>query len=291
MQYLKAIILGIVQGLTEFLPVSSSGHLSIFQHFMGISGESSFSLSVMLHFGTLVAVFIVFYKTFLAIFKEIGLFFKDLFTGKLQFKEISDDRRMLYMLFLSCLPLLILMIPIGNDKKLMDIVSDITGDKDIIAEGIFFIITAILLLLSSYFYNKRTADYPKKVNTKQAFLIGFAQLFATLPGISRSGATITTGMLSKVDKEYMVRYSFVLGTPAILAANLMDIKKLAETGSFDFGIAPAILGIIVSCIVGILAIKLTVFLVKKDKFKIFGYYCLLLGIGVTVAGIVEKFIK
>ena len=183
------------------------------------------------------------------------------------------------------------MIPIGNDRKLMDIVSDITGDKDIIAEGIFFIITAILLLLSSYFYNKRTADYPKKVNTKQAFLIGFAQLFATLPGISRSGATITTGMLSKVDKEYMVRYSFVLGTPAILAANLMDIKKLAEMGSFDFGIAPAILGIIVSCIVGILAIKLTVFLVKKDKFKIFGYYCLLLGIGVTVAGIVEKFIK
>ncbi|MDO5015159.1 MAG: undecaprenyl-diphosphate phosphatase [Clostridia bacterium] len=290
MQYLQAIILGIIQGLTEFLPVSSSGHLSVAQHFMGISGVDSLSLAIMLHFGTLIAVFIVFYKTFLTIFKEIGKFLKELFTGKLQFKEISDDRRMLYMLFLSCLPLLALLIPIGKNRKIMDIISYITGDKDIFAEGIFFIITAILLLVSSYIYKKRKNDYPAKVNSKQAFAIGFAQLFATLPGISRSGATITTGMLSKVDKEYMVRYSFVLGTPAILAANLMDIKDLAETGTFDFGIGPAILGIVVACIVGVLAIKLTEFLVKKDKFKLFGYYCLILGTGVIIAGIVEKFI-
>ena len=116
MEYLKAIILGIVQGATEFLPVSSSGHLSVFQHFMGISGNGSLTLTVFLHIGTLVAVIAVYYKTFWKLIKEIGKTIGEFFTRKLDTKHVSDDRHMLYMMFISCIPLLFLFIPVGEDR-------------------------------------------------------------------------------------------------------------------------------------------------------------------------------
>lgn len=286
MEYLKAIILGIVQGLTEFLPISSSGHLSLFQHFMGMSGEGSLMLTVFLHIGTLVAVVAVYYKTFWKLLKEMGLFLKDLFTGKLSKKNTTDDRHMLYMLVISCVPLLLLYLPVGGGNKLKDIVATFSEDNDILLEGFCFLLTGILLLVSSHLAKGHKGR--PRVEMKDAWWVGFAQLFAAaFPGISRSGSTIATGMIRGVDKDYMVEYSFVLGTPAVLAASLVEIKDALEVGTGSLSIGPILVGIVVSAVVGVLAIKLLEWLVSKDKFQFFGYYCLILAAFTILASTYE----
>ena len=289
-EYLKAIGLGIVQGLTEFLPISSSGHLSVFQFIMnkgGESGESSNLLSVLLHMGTLLAVFIVYYKTIWEMILEAFKAIKDIFTGKFSFKNMNDTRKMLVMMIVSCVPLLLLLVPIGNDNMLMDFLGGLSEDKDIIVEGCCFLFTAVLLLTGTRISKKM--QKPKSIDTKRAFGVGFAQFLAAgFPGISRSGSTISTGMMLGIDKEYMVRYSFILGIPAILAANVMEIKDAVETNA-DVNIGAAIVGILTAAVVGFLAIKILEWLVKKDKFKFFGYYCLVLGPIVIILGIIKLF--
>ncbi len=289
MEILKAIILGIVQGATEFLPISSSGHLSVIQHFMNISGEGSLALTVFLHIGTLFAVAFVYYKTFIELIKELGLTIKDIFTGKFTLKDLTPERHMLYMMILSCVPLLLILVPVGNDMRVKDVASSFSGDNDIVLEGICFLITAALLLLGTRKArkNKNPLD---SVNPKSALAVGFAQFVAAcMPGVSRSGSTISTGMICGVDKDYMVRYSFVLGTPAVLAASLMEFKDLFEGGDVAMQPLPIVIGIIVAAIVGVLSIKLLEMLVKTDKFKFFGYYCLVIGVIVVVLGTIEKF--
>ncbi len=289
---LKAVVLGIVQGLTEFLPISSSGHLSVFQHFMNINngGEGSNLLSVLLHIGTLLAVLLVYYKTLwemiVEFFKAIG----DIFKGKFSFKNMNETRRMIVMMIISCVPLLLLLIPIGNGNMLMDFLGGLSSDSDIIVEGFAFLFTAALLLGGTRISEKKSSRL-KEVDTKSAIFVGIAQFFAAgFPGISRSGSTISTGMLCGVDKEYMVRYSFILGIPAIIAANVMEIKDALETNA-DVNILAAIIGIAVAAVVGFAAIKILEWLVKKEKFKIFGYYCLVIGVVVLIAAIVEKVLK
>ncbi len=287
MEYLKAMGLGLVQGLTEFLPVSSSGHLSVFQYLMNQqSGESSNLLSVLLHMGTLIAVFIVYYKTIWEMILEVFSTIKDIFTGKFSFKNMSPIRKMLFMMIVSCVPLLLLLIPIGNGNILMDFLGGLSEDNDIIVEGCCFLLTSAVLLIGSRVANSNKNKLDT-IDTKRALGVGFAQFLAAgFPGISRSGSTISTGMMLGIEKEYMVRYSFILGIPAILAANVMEIKDAVETGS-ELNIGAAILGIAVAAVVGFLAIKALEWLVKKDKFKLFGYYCLVLGIVVVILGIVK----
>ena len=288
MEYLKAIILGAVQGATEFLPISSSGHLSLLQHFMNLSGEGSLALTVFLHIGTLIAVIAVYYKTFRDMIKEIGLAIKDLFTGKIK-ETKTENRHLLYMFIISCLPLLLILLPIGHDMRLKDLADVLAGDKDIVVEGVMLLITAALLLTATYIA-KKNKDARDRVESKDALFVGIAQLFAAIfPGISRSGSTISTGMICGVDKNYMVRYSFVLGTPAVLAASLFEIKEVLEGGALALNIGPVIIGIIVAAVVGVASIKLLEMLVKTDRFKIFGYYCLVVGLVVTIIGIIEKF--
>lgn len=290
MDYIRAIILGIVQGATEFLPVSSSGHLSVFQHFLGMSGENSLMLTVFLHIGTLVAVLAVYYKTFLRLLKEIGLTVRDAATLKLSRSTITEDRHTLYMMFISCVPLLFLLIPIGGGQSVKDFVERFTNDSDIFLEGICFFVTALLLLGSSEAARNRLHIKPR-AEGKDAWWIGVAQFFAAaLPGISRSGSTISAGILRGVDKNYMVEYSFVLGTPAILMASLVEIKDALESGLGGLGLGPIIVGIVVAAVVGILAIKLLEWLVKKDKFQFFGYYCLIISAAVILAATYEKIV-
>ena len=289
MEILKVILLGIVQGVTEFLPISSSGHLSVFQHFLNMSGDGSLTLSVFLHIGTLVAVVFVYYKTFIELIKELASTVKELFTGKLSLKNADGNRHMLYMMILSCIPLLVIILPIGNDMRVMDLVSRFSEDDDIILEGFCFLATSVLLLAGTRVARTRK-HIKQRAEVGDAVCVGVAQLFAAcFPGISRSGSTISTGMLCGVDKDYMVRYSFVLGTPAVLAANLVEFKDVFEAGVMDVSILSIILGVVTAAVVGVLSIKLLEMLVKTDKFKFFGYYCLVLGIAVITAGIVEKF--
>ncbi len=280
---LKAIILGFVQGVTEFLPISSSGHLSLFQHFLGVGGEGSLLFSVLLHLGTLIAVFIVFYKTIFELVLEAIDLIKDIFTGKFKFKKLEGKKKMLVMFVFSCIPLLLLLIPVGNDMKLMDVLGGFSEDDSILLEGFCFLATGVLLLTSTYISKKKTLT--REVNTLDAIAICVAQAFAAgFPGISRSGSTISTGMICGVSKSNMVEYSFILGIPAILVANIVEFKDALETGA-EIEILPTIIGVIVAAVVGVLCIKLLQWILKKDAWKYFGYYCLCVGVITIICSI------
>ncbi len=283
MSVLEAIILGIVQGVTEFLPISSSGHLSLFQHFLGVSGEGSLLFSVLLHLGTLIAVFVVFYKTIFELILEAIDLLKVIFTGKFKFSALEGKKKMLVMFVFSCVPLLLLLLPVGNDMKLMDVLGGFSEDDSILLEGFCFIATGVLLLTSTYIGKKK--DLRKDVSTKDSFAIGLAQAFAAgFPGISRSGSTISTGMICGVSKETMVEYSFILGIPAILVANVVELKDAVEMNA-EFEFLPTIIGIIVAAVVGVACIKLLQWILKKDMWKYFGFYCFVIGTITIVASI------
>lgn len=285
MDFINAIIQGIIQGLTEFLPISSSGHLALYQHFSGTSGDTGTLLTVLLHLGTLLAVFIVYWKIILRLIFEFFHMIGDVIHRKFSFKRMNDDRRMIMMLFVSCVPLLLLLIPVGGGQKIMDVLGGLATDDNILAEGLAFLFTAFLLIAGT----KAAASKKRKhkMNTTDAVAVGFAQCVAAgFAGVSRSGSTISAGMLCGVPKNYMVQYSFILGIPAILAANLVEIKDAVEIGS-QVAVGPAIVGVMVAAVVGVCAIKLLQWLVKKDLFQYFGYYCLALGGVTTVIGLVD----
>ncbi len=283
MSIIKAIILGIVQGITEFLPISSSGHLSLFQHFLNVDGEGSLLFSVLLHLGTLIAVFIVFYKTIFELVVDAFGLLKDIFTGKFKFKQLEGKKKMLVMFVFSCIPLLLLLIPVGNDMKLMDLLSGFSEDDSILLEGFCFLFTGALLLSSTYIAKKKSLN--RDVNTLDAFAIGLAQVFAAgFPGISRSGSTISTGMICGVSKEKMVEYSFILGIPAILVANAVELKDAVEVGA-QLELLPTIVGVIVAAVVGVACIKLLQWVLKKDMWKYFGIYCLAVGFFTIISSI------
>lgn len=288
MEILKALLLGVVQGITEFLPISSSGHLSLFRHFLNIETDTAGLFSAMLHIGTLVAILFMFYKPIYELFTEFLACVKDLFTGKFTFnlKKVSAARRLLFMFVISCIPLLVLLVPTGEDTKLLDTVGIFSADDSILAEGICFMVTGFLLILGCTLngsYKKA-----KRITPFTALVIGIAQTVAAcFPGISRSGSTISAGLCCGVSKQNMVRYSFILSIPAVLASGLVEFKDAMETDVI-IPVIPLIVGVVTSAVVGLFAIKLLQWLLKNNRFKYFGYYCLVLGFVTTIIGAVEK---
>lgn len=290
-EILQALLLGIIQGVTEFLPISSSGHMSLFRHFTGMNPEGAGLFSAMLHIGTLVAIFIVFYKPIYELFIEFFACIKDIFSRKFSFKlkDMSTTRRMLMMFIVSCIPLLLLLIPVGDGKNLMDVVGVFGSDNSIKAEGICFMVTGFLLLFGTYI-SESTQRF-KKISPFSAVLIGIAQFFAAcFPGISRSGSTVSAALCCRMSKKNAVRYSFILSIPAVLASGLVEFKDAME-GTEIIPVSSLLVGVIASAVVGVFAIKLLQILIKKNWFKYFGYYCLALGFIVTIIGAVEVFIK
>ncbi len=276
--YLDMIIQGLIQGVTEFLPVSSSGHLSLAQHFFGTEESLKLFNSIMLHLGTLAAVFIAFYKTIFSLIKEFFVLIRDVFTGKFKWKTMNPERRMIIMIIISIIPLFGFYI-------FKDFFSKLASDSDIIIEGIAFIYTGTLLLFSGKSMNgKKTAG---DIKTSDALIVGVFQGIAVIPGISRSGSTISAGLFRGMKRETAIEYSFILGIPVILAGALvefMDVRK-AEV-SIEW--MPVLLGFAVAAISGFFAIKLIRWLIKSDKFKYFGYYTLALGALVIILGITER---
>lgn len=277
MEYITIIIQGIIQGLTEFLPVSSSGHLSIAQHFMNVQGETLL-ISVILHLGTLVAIFIAFWgiiwKMIVEFFKTIG----DIFTGKFSWKSMNDERRMMFMVIIATL----LLVPAYFFK---DYFTAMEGDADIIFEGCAFIFTSILLFLSDACVKGYKTG--KAMTIKDALVIGLFQCVALFPGVSRSGSTITGGLLCGLTRETSISFAFILGIPAILGSSLMEVKEAIDTG-VEMNIPVLAVGFIVSGIVGFFSIKLVKLLAKKDKFKIFAIYTLVLGLLCIGLGLYEN---
>ncbi len=278
MDIINAIIQGVIQGLTEFLPVSSSGHLSLYQHFTGNSGEAGVVFSILLHFGTLAAVFAAFYKTIWELVVEFFRAIVDIFKGKFSFKNMNAQRRMICLLVVSLVPLVAVF-------PLKDAFERTASDGDIIVEGVCFLITSALLFLSEKVVGgKKDAGNMKY---RDAVAVGVAQAIAPMPGISRSGSTIATGLIAGLSKEYAVAYSFILGIPAVLGANVLNIPDAIEVGA-EAGWVPMIIGAVCAAVFGFLAIKMVKWLVGSNRFKIFAIYTLVLGVAVIGIGIYEK---
>ncbi len=280
MNILSAILQAIIQGLTEFLPVSSSGHLSIYQHFTGNSGEGALMFSAILHLGTLVAVFACFWQQIFALIVEFFAMIKDIFTGKFSFKNMEPARRVIFMFIISTAVL----IPFYIFKDFFESFSE---DASIFAEGICFLYTAAILFMAD-----RTEKGTKEitdVKAKDAATIGFFQAIALLPGVSRSGSTISAGIFSGLKREEAVSYSFILGIPAILGGCLVEVKD-GLSSEVSAGVLNCIVGFVVAAAVGLLAIKLVQWLMKSDKFKIFYIYTFILGIVVLGFAIAEMII-
>lgn len=273
-----AIIQGIIQGLTEFLPVSSSGHLALYQHYFGESESSGLFFSAILHLGTLLATFIAFRKDIVALLKEAGSMIADLFKGKLFKTKMNPERRMIVMLIISCLVL----VPCIPLKDTIEMVST----TYMIALGCLFLYTSFILFLSDKCVKgtKTAGD----ITWKNALTVGIFQAIALFPGVSRSGSTISGGLFSGFTRDTAVKYSFILGMPTILAGCLLEFKD-AISESEQFGSAlPYIVGFAVSAVVGICAIKMVNWIVKSNKFTIFSIYTLLLGLTIIGYEVYQK---
>ena len=279
MSVLEAILQGVIQGLTEFLPISSSGHLSLFQHFFGVSSENNLFFVLMLHLGTLIAVFVAFYKDIIAIIIELFKMIGDIFKGKFRYSECTEQRKMVIMIILTGIPLLLLFF-------VKDFFANLAEDNDIIVEGVCFMFTGLMLYIATRRSNgKKTAIDMKP---KNALILGFLEGIAALPGVSRSGSTISGAMIQGFSKEFAVAFSFIMGIPAILAASVFEIPDAIKQG---ISISPAALiaGILMSAVVGLIAIRLVRWLVKINRYSIFAYYTFALGVVVVIIGIIEKF--
>ena len=280
MGFFDTIFQAIIQGLTEFLPVSSSGHLSLYQHFTGNSGEGSLFFSAVLHLGTLAAVFVAFRKRIWGMIKELGSLFKDIVHKEFKWSDMNGNRRMIVMIFFSCACLLPFAPFLGWFEHFSE-------DGSILAEGICFLYTAVILFMSDRCVKgKKTAE---GIELKDSLTIGFMQGIAMLPGVSRSGSTISAGLFSGMTRETCVEYSFILGMPVILIGCLKELKDAVKsTQEIQWG--SCLLGFVVAALVGLAAIKMVSWLVKSDKFKVFAYYTGILGVLVILISIIEKII-
>lgn len=306
--FLGSIILGIVQGLTEFLPVSSSGHLLITQHILGF-GNSQFGndllfFNVMLHFGTLIAVLAVYRKEVIELLKAFFRMISKIFKKEFDFKKMDDNENMVVMLIVGLLPLFMLFLPVfGTGMNIKGIAEELANEKNILIVGISLIFTSFLLRkgikaetsakISAVSANGESAvEGRTRLEIMDAVSIGVMQFVAAIfPGISRSGSTLSVALMRGINKKTALDYSFILGIPAIVAAVLLELKEAIEQGAVTLdGIVPTILGMIVSAIAGFYAIKLFKWLLKTDKMNIFVIYTLVVGIISIVIGIIEMVI-
>lgn len=272
-----ALLQGIVQGLTEFLPVSSSGHLSLVQYFTGNSGETGAMFSILLHLGTLIAVFIAFRGIIWELIQEAFAMIGDMLKGKFSFRNMNGKRHMIWLFVLSEVPLLAFLL-------VKDYVGMVSADNSILVEGFCFVVTGILLLLADKLGSgKINMD---TMRPRDAVAMGIAQGIATLPGISRSGSTVATGLLMGLDRDYAVTFSFIMGVPAVLGANILELGD-AIGSPFPLSLPVVLVGVMSAVLFGLLAIKMVQWLIHTDKYKYFGYYTLALGVLTIVIALVE----
>jgi len=276
-EIITTVIQAVVQGLTEFLPVSSSGHLSLVQHFMHTDPESNLFMTVILHMGTLLAVFIAFRKDIAELIRELFSSVGDIAKGRFSWRGMNGARRMLFMAIISTA----MLVPILPFKHFFEAPG---SDGDIIFEGVAFIVTATLLFLSDVAVSG--AKQKEDMTVKDSLTIGLFQIFALFPGVSRSGSTISSGIFCGLARKTAVTYSFILGIPAILGGGVLEIKDAVAEG-IHINFAACVIGFAVSAVVGIAAIKLVLWLTKKEKFKVFGVYTLLLGLTCIILGAFE----
>ena len=281
MDLVKSIIMGIVQGIAEFLPISSDGHLAIMKHILHIETDSGLLFDVLLHFGTLVAIFISFWNDIWELIKEgfglIGDFFvnagrfaRNLSSkNKVEYKPVvsTPDRKFVMLIIVAT-------IPTGIVGILLKSAVEITN-QPLLVPGLCLLLTGLLMLIADRIKSgsKSIAD----VNYKEAGIIGIAQGLAVLPGLSRSGSTITTALLFGLDKNFAVKYSFIMSIPAVLGAVVIELKDFSMDTVTQNQLLNYMVGTVVAAIVGFYCIKLLLAVVRGKKFKYFAYYCFAVG--------------
>ena len=261
MSELEALILGLIQGLTEYLPVSSSGHLTIASHFFGLNGEENLAFTVAVHVATVLSTLVILWKEIVWILK--GLFKWD---GKMN----AEQR--------YALAIAVSMIPVGIVGVFFkDYVEEIFGSGLFIV-GCCLLVTALLLIFSYYAHPRQKEN----ISLWDAFVIGLAQAAAVLPGLSRSGSTIATGLLLGNKKEKLAQFSFLMVIPPILGEALLDIMKAVKHGTeaATAGISPTalIVGFVAAFASGCLACRWMIGIVRRGKLIYFGIYCAIVGL-------------
>lgn len=268
MTYLMSVILGLVQGVAEFLPISSSGHLTLFQHFFGME-EPDNLFNVLLHFATLLAVCIYYFRDVVEMVTEFFRGLASLFSRRRQGGNIPEARRMVLLVIVGTLPLFAVLL--------------IKDYVEALGSSPVFVSCALLMTGCILFLSDRMAGGRKTARTatlKDVLLVGVAQGLATVPGLSRSGCTISAGMAVGFDRKFAVRYSFLMSLPAVLGATILEVKDVLEMeGGFASGLLPKYLvGMAVAGVVGYFSIRLVNLLAAKGKFGSFAYYCWAAGI-------------
>lgn len=253
MDWLEALILGIIQGLTEFLPVSSSGHLELGKAILGVNAEKSLAFTVVVHGATVLSTIVVFYK-------DIWQLIKGLFAFKW-----NEETQYVAKIFISMIPVIILGMFFKDEVE-----SFFTGN--VLLVGSMLLVTA-LLLASTYLIKQNE----KEISYSNSFIIGIAQAFAVLPGISRSGATISTGLLLGSRKANIARFSFLMVLIPILGANFKDIYDGGMGADNGVGVLPLLVGFFAAFISGLLACRWMIGIVKKGRLIYFAIYCFIIG--------------
>lgn len=266
MSWLEALILGMIQGLTEYLPVSSSGHLAIGSALFGIQGEDNLTFSIVVHVATVLSTLVI-------LWKEVDWIFRGLFKF-----QMNDETKYVINILIS-------MIPIGIVGLFFkDKVEEIFGSGLFIV-GLMLLVTATLLAFS-YYAKPRTKEH---ISMKDAFIIGLAQACAVLPGLSRSGSTIATGLLLGDKKEKLAQFSFLMVIPPILGEALLDglkIVKGAAEANADVSLVALIVGFLSAFVFGCIACKWMIDIVKKGKLIYFAVYCAFVGIATLLFSLI-----
>ena len=264
MKFLYTAFLGLVQGIAEFLPISSSGHLSLFQNFLGIQSaeESNLFLDVLLHLGTLISVFIYYRRDIVDMVLEFFRGCKALVHPIEGEEKPPAARRLVFMVIIGTLPLFVI-LPF---KHMIDKLYYNTWFI-----GFALLVTGGLLYVSDRLAKGRKTE--RSVTVLDVILIGFGQALATVPGLSRSGTTISVGLMRSCNRRFAVRFSFLLSIPAVLGANILSLKDAVEAG-IDWSLMPSyILGVAIAAVSGYFAIRVVNLLTDQGKFGKFAYYC------------------
>ena len=278
MSYFQAILLGLIQGLTEFLPVSSSGHLALLQHFFGVKADEVLLFTVMLHVGTLVSVFIMYHKDIWELIKELGLTIKALCTGKgLRLAE-RPVRKLGVMMIVATIPTAIIGFAFNDFFESLY--------SRILFIGIGFLITGTEMYIAEKI-GSNTREIAK-MTFGNAILVGVMQGIAIYPGISRSGSTLVGGLAGGLKREFAIRFAFLISIPSILGSALLEGKNALEAGIDTSVLGPIAVGMVIAAVSGVLAIKAMIKVVSDKKLKYFSYYVWALGAAVIIYSLIVK---
>lgn len=272
----EALIMGLVQGLTEFLPVSSSGHLVIFGEILNLQIEDGNAFSVLLHVATFLSVCFIYYKDIIELIKEFFLMIGDIFRRKGDWNR--PYRRMLIMLIIATIPAVV----VGLIFKLFGLDAMLSN---LLVVGLMLLVTAALMYFVDHCntnrYDASNATY------KSSLAVGLAQACALMPGLSRSGSTITAARAAGYKKEFAIKFSFLMSLPAILGAAVLEGAGLIMDGGFAIEVLPLIVGFIAAAVSGILAIKFLINLLNKNRFYVFSIYCGIVGLICIIFSIIR----